>query len=47
MAALVDEAENPALQALEDLGFEVVQFEEPAGWNAAFARLASALGHAP
>ena len=47
VAALVDEAENPALQALEDLGFEVVQFEEPAGWNAAFARLASALGHAP
>ena len=47
VAALVDEAENPALQALEDLGFEVVQFGDPAGWNAAFARLASALGHAP
>ena len=33
-------------QALEDLGFEVVRFEDPAGWRAAFARLASVLGQA-
>ena len=46
VAAVVDEAERPALQAMEDLGFEVVRFEEPAGWKAAFARLASVLGHA-
>ena len=46
VAAVVDETERPALQAMEDLGFEVVRFEEPAGWSAAFARLASALGHA-
>ena len=46
VAALIDEADRPALPALEDLGFEVVEFEDPAGWNAAFARLASALGQA-
>ena len=47
VAALIEEADFTALQPLEDLGFEVIQFEEPAGWNAAFARLASALGKAP
>ena len=46
VAAVIDEADHPALQPLEDLGFEVVRFEDPAGWRAAFARLASALGHA-
>ena len=45
VAAIIDEADRPALEPMEDLGFEVVQFEEPAGWRAAFARLASALGH--
>ena len=44
VAALIDEADRPAVQALEDLGFEVVLFDDPAGWRAAFARLASALG---
>ena len=44
VAAIVDEAERSALQALEDLGFEVVQFEDPAGWRVAFVRLATALG---
>ena len=47
VAALVSEADRPALQPLEDLGFEVIQFGDPAGWRAAFARLAVALGHAP
>ena len=46
VAAVIDEADRPALQAIEDLGFEVIQFEDPAGWNAEFARLASALGYA-
>ena len=46
VAAVVDEAERPALHAMDDLGFEVVQFEDPAGWSAAFARLVSALGRA-
>ena len=46
VAALVDEADRPALQPLEELGFEVIQFEHPDDWRAAFARLASALGHA-
>ena len=31
---------------MEDLGFEVIRFEDPADWRAAFARLASALGQA-
>ena len=31
---------------MEDLGFDVIQFKDPASWNAAFARLVSALGHA-
>ena len=43
VAALVDETDLPALQPLEDLGFEVIQFEDSADWRAAFARLASAL----
>ena len=47
VAALIDEADRPALAPMDDLGFEVIPFEEPAGWNAAFARLASALGRGP
>ena len=46
VAAVIDEADRPALQPMEDLGFEVIRFEDPVSWNAAFARLASALGHA-
>ena len=45
VAAVLDEADRPAQQPMEDLGFEVIRFEDPAGWSAAFARLASALGH--
>jgi hypothetical protein len=44
VAAVIDEAERPAVQALSDLGFDVILFEDPVGWNAAFARLASVLG---
>ena len=44
VAALIDEADRPALQPMEDLGFEVIRFEDSADWRAAFARLASALG---
>ena len=46
VAAVIGEIDRPALQAMEDLGFEVIQFEDPTGWNASFARLASALGQA-
>ena len=45
VAALIDEADSPAVQPLEDLGFEVIRFEDPESWRAAFARLAAALGH--
>ena len=45
VAALIDEADRPALQSLDDLGFEVIRFEDPESWRAAFARLAAALGH--
>ena len=45
-AAIIDEGDLSALRALEDLGFEIVRFEAPAGWRAAFARLASVLGQA-
>ena len=44
VAAVIDEADRSALQPMEDLGFEVIEFVDPEGWNAAFARLASALG---
>ena len=44
VAAIIDEADRPALQPLEDLGFEVIQFEDPEDWRAPFARLTSALG---
>ena len=33
VAAIVDEADRPAVQSLEDLGFEVVQFEDPEDWT--------------
>ena len=46
VAAVIGEVDSPALQAMEDLGFDVIQFKDPASWNAAFARLVSALGHA-
>ena len=44
VAAIIDQTDLPAVQAMENLGFEVVRFEDPANWRAAFARLASALG---
>jgi hypothetical protein len=46
VAVVIDAADRDALRAVEDLGFDVIQFEEPAGWNAAFTRLAVALGRA-
>ena len=46
VAAVIDEADRPALPVLEDLGFEVIEFAGPEGWRAAFARLAFALGQA-
>ena len=46
VAAVIDESERPAVQAMEDLGFEIVPFEDPEDWRAAFARLAAALGRA-
>ena len=37
---------DPAVkQAVEELGFDVIPFDEPANWTEAFARLAAALGH--
>ena len=45
VAVIIDETDRPALQPLEDLGFEVIQFEDPESWRASFARLAAALGH--
>ena len=47
VAAVFGEAEAPALQAMEEFGFEVIRFDAPESWHAAFARLASALGQAP
>ena len=44
VAAIIDEADRPAVQPMEDLGFEVIPFEDPEDWRAPFARLASALG---
>ena len=46
VAALIDEADRSALQPMEDLGFEVIEFGVPEAWSAAFARLARALGQA-
>jgi RAD3-like DEAD/DEAH box helicase/helicase-like protein/uncharacterized protein DUF1998 len=44
LAAVVSAADRPAQPNLEDLGFDVVEFEDPADWNASFTRLAAALG---
>ena len=47
VAAVVGEADVPVLEAMDDLGFAVIRFEDPTGWNASFARLAAALGRGP
>jgi Lhr-like helicase len=44
VAAALDGMEIANARDLEELGFEVVPFGDPAGWNEAFARLATALG---
>lgn len=44
VAAVLDEIEIANAKRLEELGFEVVPFYDPATWNEAFARLAAALG---
>jgi hypothetical protein len=46
VAAVLDDADRPAVQAVEDLGFDIIQFDDPATWNRAFARLATALARA-
>lgn len=46
VAALIGEADRAARRAMEELGFDVIEFEDAEGWKAAFARLASALGRA-
>ena len=46
VAAVINEADRSALQPMEDLGFEVIEFGVPEAWSAAFARLARALGQA-
>ena len=46
VAALIDEVDRSALEPLEDLGFEVIRFEDSENWRAAFVRLAAALGYA-
>ena len=44
VAAVVDEMDPPTLKAVEDLGFDVIRFDDPATLSAGFARLAAALG---
>jgi hypothetical protein len=44
VAAALDEIEIANAKNLEELGFEVVPFCDPATWDEAFARLADALG---
>jgi superfamily II DNA/RNA helicase len=46
VAAVIDETDRSARQAMEDLGFDVIEFKDPASWNTAFARLSTALGRA-
>ena len=47
VAAIIEDADLPAVGPLEDLGFEVVRFENAPDWRDAFGRLATALGCAP
>ena len=44
VAALLPDASETRTADLEDLGFEVVRFADPATWDAAFRRLATLLG---
>jgi hypothetical protein len=44
VAATVDGADAIDSEKLEELGFDVIQFGNPATWNEGFARLAAALG---
>ena len=44
VVALVGEPHRPTIRLLEDLDFKCIQVEDAPGWNATYARLASALG---
>jgi hypothetical protein len=44
VAATLPDAGEPRTADLEDLGFEVIRFADPATWDTAFRRLASVLG---
>jgi hypothetical protein len=44
VAVVMDEMDPPTLKAVEDLGFDVIRFDDPATWSAGFARLSAALG---
>ena len=45
VVAAIESIDPVAQQAVEELGFDLIRFDEAASWNAAFARLAAALGH--
>ena len=47
VAVIINEADCEAIPALEDVGFDVVRFQDATDWRPAFAQLASALGLAP
>ena len=46
VAAALEEMDVNALRAAQDLGLEVIRFDDPAAWSAGFLRLAAALGRA-
>ena len=47
VAAIIDDADLPATKPMENLGFEVIWFDDPTDWRDAFGQLAAALGCAP
>jgi len=44
VAAMVDEIDSTTLKSVEDLGLDIVRFDDLATWSAGFARLSAALG---
>lgn len=44
VVAAIESTDPVAIQAVEDLGFDVIRFDEASSWSAAFTRLATALG---
>lgn len=45
VVAVIESIDPVAQQSVEDLGFDIIRFDNPASWSAAFTQLSTALGY--